>query len=206
MGAGEFCEAALDTSKYNLVIAADGGLNHLERLGIAPHLLVADFDSLQNPLHRKLSGAETVPYGIIELAQQKDDTDTSKAVKIGLELGCKEFHLYGCSGGRLDHTLANLQLLVYLSKRNARGFLYDNGFVATAATNDEVSFGKDMKGTVSVFSFDGTAQGVTLEGLKYPLSNATLTGDFPLGVSNEFIGKKSTASVKSGSLLIITKA
>ena len=197
VGAGEFCETSLDITKNDLVIAADGGLKHLDGLGVIPDLLVGDFDSLDFGRRGKIA------VEVVRLAKEKDDTDTAAAVKIGLERGCRTFHLCGCGGGRFDHTVANLQLLTFLSKKGAAGFLYGSDFVATAVTDGEIKFGKEKTGFVSVFASDGTAEGVNITGLKYPLTNAQLTCDFPLGVSNEFVGERSVVSVKSGTLLIV---
>lgn len=96
--------------------------------------------------------------------------------------------LLGCLGGRLDHTVANLQLLSWLSAQGAQGVLLGEGEAAAVVTEGTLSFPASMEGFVSVFCAGGTARGVTLEGLKYPLDHAELTSDFPLGVSNEFVG------------------
>jgi len=197
VGAGEFFESSLEVKEGDLVIAADGGLKHLQGLGVVPDLLVGDFDSLD------IEALQGNGLRVVELPREKDDTDTGKAVKIALEKGCRTFHIYGCSGGRVDHTLANIQLLTHLSKRGAQGFLYSKGEIVTAITDGKMEFGEKTKGLVSVFSVDKTAEGVTVEGLKYPLTNHRLTNDFPLGVSNKFTGKKSVVSVESGTLAIV---
>lgn len=177
-----------------LVIAADGGLRYLEEQGIAPDLIVGDFDSLGS-----------VPEGenIIRHPVEKDDTDTMLAVKLGLERGCGVFVLYGCLGGRIDHTFANLQTLLFLAQRGARGYLAGDGWVSCAIRNSELEFPEEHSGTVSVFCPDGTAEGVTLEGLYYPLENAALKSSFPLGVSNHFTGKRARISVSNGSLIVM---
>ena len=110
--------------------------------------------------------------------------------------------LLGCLGGRLDHTVANLQLLSWLSAQGAQGVLLGEGEAAAVVTEGTLSFPASMEGFVSVFCAGGTARGVTLEGLKYPLDHAELTSDFPLGVSNEFVGLPARISVEEGSLLV----
>ncbi|EOS48218.1 hypothetical protein C810_01304 [Lachnospiraceae bacterium A2] len=99
--------------------------------------------------------------------------------------------------------MANLQVLAYLSANNMRGFLFDNGTVITAITNDRLCFEKIPFGYVSVFSGSTKAEGVTLCGLKYELNNAVLTNTFPIGVSNEFIDRESSISVSDGTLFIV---
>lgn len=178
----------------DLLIAADGGLDHLTRQGLNPHLIVGDFDSLGR-----------VPAGdnIIRHPVEKDDTDTMLAIKTGLARGYKTFLLYGCLGGRLDHTYANLQALLYLARRGAAGFLLGRGMAATVIRSGELHFAPGHKGTISVFCPDGEARGVDLTGLHYPLQNAVLTGNFPLGVSNQFTGRAASVAVREGSLLVM---
>ena len=180
--------------KNDLLIAADGGLDHLTRQGLVPHLIVGDFDSLGR-----------VPEGdnILLHPVEKDDTDTMLAVKTGLERGYKTFLLYGCLGGRLDHAYANLQTLLYLARRGAAGFLLGDGMAAAVILNGALTFSPDCKGTLSVFCPDGEARGVTLSGLHYPLRDAVLTSDFPLGVSNQFTGKTASVAVREGALLVM---
>ena len=177
-----------------LVIAADGGLRYLEEQAITPDLVVGDFDSLGR-----------VPEGgnILRHPVEKDDTDTMLAVKLGLAQGCDTFLLYGCTGGRPDHTYANYQTLSYLAKNDARGYLAGDGWVITVIRKDSLCFPKGMEGTVSVFCPDGEASGVTLKGLYYSLENGSLTGSFPLGVSNHFTDEYAEVSVSDGSLLVM---
>lgn len=177
-----------------LIIAADGGLAHLERRGIAPDLTVGDFDSL---------GRVPEGSGVIRHPVEKDDTDTMLAIKTGLERGCRRFLLYGCLGGRLDHTYANLQSLLYLARRGAGGWLLGGGLAATVVRNGRLDFAPGHEGPVSVFCPDGGARGVDLTGLYYPLKDAILTSSFPLGVSNRFTGKAAAVSVREGSLLVL---
>ena len=125
------------------------------------------------------------------------------AVKKGLSIGYKKFVLLGGVGGRIDHSMANIQIIIYLARRGARGYLVGGKIISTSITNDTIAFSQDAKGIVSVFSQSERAQGVTINGLKYQLENATLTNDMPIGVSNEFIGKRATISVENGTLLIL---
>lgn len=177
-----------------LVIAADGGLTHLERRGMQPDLIVGDFDSLG----RVPEGGNVICHPV-----EKDDTDMLLAVKTGLERGCGKFLLYGGLGGRLDHTYANLQTLVFLAEHGGQGWLLGDGVAATAIRNGRLDFPPGKCGNVSVFCPDGEARGVDLRGLYYPLRDATLTSGFPLGVSNQFTGKAASVSVREGTLLVM---
>ena len=178
----------------DLLIAADGGLPSVERMGLTPDLVVGDFDSLgRRPDH---------PNTVL-LPREKDVTDMHAAIDLGRARGYTRFALYGGTGGRLAHTLANLQLLDGLARQGCRGFLVGDGTVATAVHDGGLDFPARMRGYLSVFCASGTAEGVTLRGLKYELADAQLTGSFPLGVSNEFTGSPARVAVKNGSLLVL---
>ena len=182
------------TKNTQLIIAADGGLRHLEARRIVPDYIVGDFDSLGR-----------IPAGdnIIRHPVEKDDTDMMLAIKTGLSLGCRTFVLYGGLGGRIDHAYANYQALCYLAERGASGWLLGGGNAVTALRNGTLRFPASCSGTVSVFCTSSTAQGVTLEGLYYPLREATLTSAFPLGVSNQFTGVPAVVTVRDGTLLVM---
>lgn len=194
MGAGEFDTPIRKKETGDLVIAADGGLTYLAQCGMEADAVVGDFDSIDGrPDHKN----------VLELPKEKDDTDLLFALKYGMERGYREFHIYGGTGGRADHTLANLQCLLYLAQRGARGFLHGGNVVYTCIQNGSMELDDGYEGIISVFAWGGEAEGVYLEGLYYPLTNAHLTPDFPLGVSNAFTGRKSKITVKSGALLVV---
>lgn len=194
VGAGETGGLDFRPAAEDLVIAADAGLDSLERAGIRADLVIGDFDSL---------GRRPRCGRVISLPAEKDDTDMLAAVREGMKAGYAAFCLYGGTGGRIDHTLANLQVLAFLAENGRQGFLADRGSVVTAMTGRTLSFGPIASGYVSVFAYSEKAEGVCLRGLKYELEQAVLTQTFPLGVSNEFIGKESSISVASGTLLIV---
>lgn len=194
VGAGHFERTNLCPSSGDYIIAADNGFSYLQSLEIKPDMVIGDFDSLGS-----------IPEGenIVRHPVEKDETDMMLALKAGLELGYRRFAIYGGLGGRLDHTYANIQMLVYLSSIGARGYLIDETRVVTAITNEQLAFKTDQEGLLSVFCAGDMAKGVNLKGLKYELFDAILTKDFPLGVSNEFTGYESSVSVEEGSLIIM---
>ena len=194
VGAGEMTALHRRPQPDDYVIAADGGWNACRDAGLVPDLLLGDFDSLtQLP-----PGVKVERHPV-----EKDDTDMLLAIKRGLALGHREFHLYGGMGGRrTDHTIANLQALLYLAGRGARGWLYGHGEVYTAIHNSAVVFPARERGILSVFCLGEKARGVTIHGAQYEVADAALTADFPLGVSNHFVGKEVEVSVCDGSLLI----
>jgi len=178
----------------DLVIAADRGFDSLMAYGVNPDLAVGDFDSL---------GHKPDHPNVIQLPVEKDDTDMVFALRRGLEKGYSRFVLLGGVGGRLEHTLGNLQILDWLTTQGAQGFLAGEKTAATALRSGSITFPASMTGYLSVLCNSGVAEGVTLSGLKFPLEDCELSSSFPLGVSNQFIGEKATVRVEDGSLLLV---
>ena len=177
----------------SLIIAADGGCDYLLSHNYLPDYAIGDFDSGNCP--------EDIPA--IRLNPVKDETDTFEAVKLGIEKGCTEFHFFGAAGGRTAHTMANIQTLAMLAEKGMSGFIYGNNEIFTVIHNGIITFDKDSSGYISVFSLEKTCRGVSEKGLKYSLENCTLSNTYPIGVSNEFVGRSAEISVKDGSVMII---
>ena len=130
------------------------------------------------------------------------------AARLGLEKGYTNFEIYGGLGGRLDHTLANIQTLTFLNRHNAVGTLIGDDYALKVVTNGVITFGKDLPenttGNIcSVFSLSDVSTNVTIQGFHYEVEGATLTNSFPLGVSNEFTGRKGSISVSNGTLAVL---
>ncbi len=175
------------------IIAADGGFRKLTELGITPHFTVGDLDSL---------GEKPDSENFRLLPHIKDTTDTFEAVQAGIGHGCTEFRIYGGTGGRPDHTLANIQLAAMLSHKGMKAYIYGRNYILTCITDGKLELPAKDIGFVSVFAHSDVCKGVTIKGLMYELDNAELRNDFALGVSNEFIGKDAEISVKTGTLCI----
>ena len=191
--AGGFEKLARPIQKDDYILAADGGLAHLQKLGIEPNGILGDFDSLGY-----------VPQNSQVFPVEKDDTDSMLAVRKGLELGYKEFILYGAlDGPRLDHTIANLQTLLFLESQGAKGTLVGLRYLITTVKNGVLKLPLAQEGIVSVFCLGEKARGVTIRGLKYGLENGQLDSSFPLGVSNHFVGKESSVAVEEGTLIVM---
>ena len=191
--AGEFDALAEQIKAGDHMIAADGGVRHVQALGLTPHTILGDFDSLGY-----------IPQGAQVFPVEKDDTDAMLALRRGLELGYRRFVIYGgLDGPRIDHAMANFQALQYLASRGGTGYLVGNTAVATVIENGAVSFPETAVGNVSVFCMGSDARGVDIRGLRYNLTDGTLSAGFPLGVSNHFVGKNAKISVRHGSLLVI---
>ena len=191
--AGQFDRPALPIEKEDYLLAADGGLQHLNKLNLSPHGIIGDFDSLGYIPDR----AQVFPV-------EKDDTDAMLAARKGLELDYREFIFYGSlDGPRLDHTVANFQTLQFLADRGAKGYLVGNDYIVTIIKEETAEFSAEAEGILSLFCLGPDAEGVTLENLHYELRGGTLTSGFPLGVSNHFIGKPARITVEKGSILAL---
>jgi len=193
--AGSFYGLRQRPEAGDLVIAADAGYRTCRMLGIEPDLLIGDFDSMEQP--------EDFPR-VRRVPVEKDDTDTMLAIRTALAEGCDEIVIYGGTGGtRLDHTLANLQSLLYRRRRGARGWLHDRNFLWTVVENETLSFERTVeKGLFSMFCLGDRAEGVDLAGLQYPLTNGVLTPEFPLGVSNHVTEPVASVRVRRGCLVV----
>ncbi|MDD6503776.1 MAG: thiamine diphosphokinase [Oscillospiraceae bacterium] len=195
IGAWHGEDACIRPREGDFVIAADGGYAALQALGVTADLVVGDFDSL---------GYVPQAEEVVQHPVMKDDTDMMLAVKLGLDRGYRNFVLTGSVGGRLDHTLANLQTLMYLAQQGARGILYGEGTVITVLKDGSLTL--TGEGVLSVFCLSGEARGVTEQGLLYGLDNAVMVSGYPIGVSNEFTGVPATISVTDGTLIILWSA
>ena len=199
--AGKRCGLRQYPQEGDLVIAADAGYRYCQEEDIIPDLLIGDFDSMEIP--EDFPNSEHRPH-VERRPIEKDDTDTMLALKVGLSWHCDTFYIYGGLGGeRLDHALANLQSLLYLRRRGAAGYLYEENFVWTVVENEALNIPRSVPdGLLSVFSLTERSEGVTLSGLRYPLSEGVLTAEFPLGVSNHFTAEKALIRVRKGALLV----
>ncbi len=177
----------------DFLIAVDGGYQRAITEGLSPHLILGDFDSL---------GYRPTGENVLALPCVKDHTDMAYGVKLGEEKGYTHFLLHGGMGGRLDHTMGNIQLLHHLSHRG-RGILLGDGQSATVLTQGAISFPAHFSGYCSLFALLGEAK-VSLNHLAYQGNSLTLSPTVPLGVSNEFIqGKSGEVVVEEGLVLMI---
>ena len=175
-------------------IFCDSGLRHLDELRAKPGLIVGDFDSHENP---------HLDVETIVLPCEKDDTDTVFAVKEAIRRGYDDFLLIGVVGGRLDHTLGNVSILLYLDSLGKKGRLIDDYSEMEIVSAAPVSV-SDRYSFFSLLNVSGCARGVTITGAKYPLSDAEITCEYQYGISNEVLpGETALVSVRMGRLLLV---
>lgn len=200
--AGDLTLGEVPVGERDFVIAVDGGLSYCGILNVEPDLILGDFDSVSRQEAEAIESLESqIPERILRLPCEKDDTDTLAALKEGLKRGYTEFRIYAGTGGRFDHTLANIQSLLFLKNRGAAGYLVDGSGMMLIIKNETVHFRKNLEGYLSLFSMVEESRGVTIEGMKYPLDRAVVRNDFPVGISNEFIGEEACVSVEDGTLV-----
>ena len=180
-------------------IFCDDGLRHAESLGVTPSLIVGDFDSCNAELLTKWSNlCETV-----RLPREKDDTDTLFAVKLAVERGFGNFLLLGAMGGRFDHALGNISILLYINGLGKKALIVDD-YSIMKVVGREPLYIEDNCSYFSVLTVAGNVSGVNIKNAKYPLENASLKADFQLGISNEVLpGKTAEVSVEQGRVLVV---
>ena len=184
---------------FDTIVAVDGGFKHLQNIDVSPSIAIGDFDSLG-----------FVPKGVecIKHPCKKDKSDMELALDWACAEGFDAFYIYGAVGGRLDHTLANLQLFAKFSEiGNSVTAICETCAIRTLTGAGTFTIPANITaGTVSVFAAGDKAVGVCESGLEYSLNNATLTNRTSLGLSNELVGKRSTISVEKGTLYIFYPA
>ena len=178
----------------DFVIFCDSGLKHMEKLAVKPSLIVGDFDSHENP---------HLDVETIVLPCEKDDTDTVFAVKEAVKRGFDDFLLIGVVGARLDHTLGNVSILLYLDSIGKKGIIIDD-YSEIEIVSNEPAYVEDSYAFFSLINITGTAKDVTIENAKYPLEHAEITCEYQYGVSNEVIpGRTAKIIISDGKLLLI---
>ena len=173
-------------------VFCDSGLYHKQKLGVTPDFIVGDFDSAEKP---------KTDENILVLPTVKDDTDTFAAIKLMLEKGFKEFLLIGVIGERLDHTLGNVSILLYLKEQCAKGVIIDD-FSQMLLVEGKAKIKHSSCSYFSLISLSDRLTGVDIKGAKYPLKNATINSSFQYAISNETV-EDTEISVQKGSALLI---
>lgn len=184
--------AAYAPKPNDCVLCADGGWEIARGMGVEPELALGDFDSSEAP-----AGAKVARFPV-----EKDDTDTMLCVKRGLSMGLDDFLIVGGFGGRLDHTLANLQTLNYAARRGARAVMADGNRWATVLWEATARVPR-MPGKLAVFALDTCCRGVTIRGAKYEAEDIALENATSLGMGNDFAADFAEITVREGALLVL---
>lgn len=179
------------------IVACDAGYRNAETLGVVPDLIVGDFDSAPQPPVRH--------ERTIVLPHVKDDTDTHFAARWLWQHGCREVTFLGALGGqRFEHTVANLHTALFLAKNGVQVLLADErSELRILCPGQPMTLERKGWTYLSLFPLDGPLTGVEEQGVFYPLRDAVLTPDYPLGVSNEFTAPQAVLSCRAGHGLVV---
>lgn len=182
-------------------IAVDGGLLHMDRLGIQPCTLLGDLDSADP---RRVLELEQAGVEVLRYPPEKNETDLELALTLAAGKGCRDILVIGALGGRLDHTLSNLSLLGMSVLKGCRVRLED-GFQEAGylRAGEEVVINGTPGDLISLLPWEGAAGGVTTEGLKYPLSKEALSPQRSRGVSNVMLADCARVRVMEGGLIFL---
>ena len=184
---------------YALIVCADNGMRHARHLGMRPHLIIGDFDSCSQE-----DRAYFVSEGVemVQVPAEKDETDTELALLYALQRGATEIDVYGGLGSRMDHSMANMQLVYRLLQQGVPVTLY-SGKNQFQLVKDCVTLYGEAGKLVSMMPFSACATGVTTTGLAYEVTDITLSLGDAFGVSNYMLGKKATITLKSGIIAVL---
>ena len=178
----------------DMLICADGGYDAAVAHGLRPDLVVGDFDSMPED--------HAQDEQILRLPRLKDDTDMVVCLQEGRRRGYRVFRIGGGLGGRIDHTLANLQCLADCALRGEEAWLCDAHNRLTILAPGEHVLRRMPGRKLSLLAFTPEVTGVTLRGAAWTLADATLTSRYPLGVSNEFTGETASLRFDEGLLVV----
>ena len=205
VSAGDFTPEDLHKEKDDILIAADNGLQYLDAMGYAPDYIIGDYDSLDEKEQAGLDAfRERCPDRERTLPKAKDDTDTMAAVRWGFDLGYTRFRLYGALGGRrVDHTIANLQTLMFIQSRGGFGRILDARQEVFLVREGSYAFEPGREGLFSVFAVDPKIT-LTVRGALFEGEDIDITYDFPIGCSNEFLRDRGAfVRVLGGTALLV---
>lgn len=193
-----FLEKFLHENKYDKIIAADKGLETLNEIVTEPDYIIGDFDSVNKDI---LEQYKNIP--ITYLKPEKDFTDTHMALKLAIKQGARKATVIGAIGTRFDHSIANIHILKEALENNIEAeIINENNRIKLI--NTDIKIDRDNKYKyISLIPLTTMANGVTLEGFKYGLKDATLKIGESIGISNEQIEKEATIKIKEGILIII---
>ena len=188
-------KAWLERQEGDFILCADGGYQAAKRHGITPDLVIGDFDSM--------AGNEEPDCTSVRLPVHKDDTDMLVCIREGRARGYREFLMAGCIGGRLCHTIANLQCLYDCALRGEKAWMCDAQNRVTVLTPGEYVIPRMAGRHLSLLAFTPEVKGVTLKGTLWELDGAALDNRYPLGVSNEFASDAAKLSFTEGALVLV---
>lgn len=191
---GEFSPVS-DIDTYDLIIACDKGYEHCQKMKITPDIVIGDLDSCTINISPETNLKKLNPI--------KDDTDTISSVRYALSKGYNQIDICCAFGGRLDHSIANIQTAAFIMEHGASTCIKGTDTILFSINNESISIPKKDNCYLSVFSISDKSTGVSITGTKYTVSNITLTNTYPIGTSNEWSSDSATISVECGMLIAV---
>jgi len=186
---------------FDIIIASDSGLEILNKFKINPNYIIGDFDSVDKSILKKYINNDKIK--IIKLKPEKDFTDTHMAIKLAIKKKSTDITILGAIGTRIDHTLANINILKEPLEQNipCRIINEKNNIILI---NKNTILEKDPEYPyISLIPLTNIVEDVTLEGFKYTLNKSTLRIGESIGISNEQIDKKGIIKLNNGILIVI---
>jgi thiamine pyrophosphokinase len=194
-----FFQEKIEEAEKNLIICCDGGFRHCLNLGVSPDVIIGDMDSIN---FAQLENLSKQNVKIIKYSTNKDYTDTELALDYALSLKPKKIFIWCALGGRIDHTLANVFLLLKGQKQGITTCLIDE-YCEAFILKKGVSFLRERGKTVSLLALTSSVTGITLSGFVYPLVKGTLRMGKSLGISNMINKNRASIKIEKGKLLTI---
>lgn len=196
----DYINRIVRTGSYDYIICSDGGANHAYNMDIIPDYIIGDLDSTDK---NTIEYYKSKNVKFEKFPTKKDETDTELCIELSDKLKAKEIHLIGALGGRIDHTIANINLLYYIRKRGIIPKIISEKEEIYIAMNEELIIDGEIGDTISILPIKNDAKGVTLKNLEYPLENYDIEFSRPLGISNVMTNINCNIKVNEGSLIII---
>ena len=196
----EFLKKILEENKFETIVAADKGLEALNKINVMPNYIIGDFDSVNKTT---LNQYENKNIEITYLKPEKDFTDTHMAIKLAIEKRAKHITIIGATGTRMDHTLANIHVLNEALQNNVpTEIINENNRIMLINKKAKLIKNTNYK-YVSIIPLTTKITGVTLKGFKYNIENATINLGESIGVSNEQIEQEALIEIKEGIAILI---
>ncbi|GAA0861097.1 thiamine diphosphokinase [Paraclostridium tenue] len=196
----DYIKDVIENNDYRYIICADGGAKHLYKLNIVPNYIIGDLDSLEESI---INYYKNKYVNFKKFPQRKDETDAQLCIHLAKDLKISEIHLIGALGGRIDHTIANINLMYYIKELGINPIIKSKYEDLYMIENEGINV-KGKKGDIiSIIPAKGDVSGVTLENLEYPLENAIIKYGNPIGISNVMKSNQCSIKVKNGCLIIV---
>ena len=196
----DYIREVMDYNTYELIIAVDGGANHLHRLGIMPNYILGDLDSIDDDIRSFYEASDVV---FKKFPTKKDETDAELAVWMVEEEGLLGIDIYAALGGRIDHELANIQLLYYILDRGMYPRIISEREEIYILRNEEMNLKGSIGDIVSIIPVKGDARGITLANMEYSVEELDLKYSVTRGISNVMLAEDAYINVRDGCILVI---